>query len=64
MPVKSNMLKDNATAKHEIGNGRQGNPAMSNIDASSLDDSKAIKRVLDGDIALFEVLVRRYNQRL
>src|SRR5689334_13654096 len=30
----------------------------------SLTDEEVVRRVLDGDTALFEVLMRRYNQRL
>ncbi len=32
--------------------------------ASPLTDEEVVRRVLDGDSALFEVLMRRYNQRL
>ena len=32
--------------------------------ASSMSDEEIVRRILDGEGALFEVLVRRYNQRL
>jgi RNA polymerase sigma-70 factor (ECF subfamily) len=32
--------------------------------AMALTDEEVVRRVLDGDGALFEVLMRRYNQRL
>lgn len=31
---------------------------------AALDDAEIVERVLDGDVGLFEVIVRRYNQRL
>src|SRR5215475_14532358 len=30
----------------------------------TLTDDEVVRRVLDGDIALFEIIMRRYNQRL
>jgi RNA polymerase sigma-70 factor (ECF subfamily) len=33
-------------------------------DGSRLSDEEIVRRVLDGDTALFELIVRRYNQRL
>src|SRR6516225_9426332 len=31
---------------------------------AAISDEEIVKRVIDGDTALFEVLMRRYNQRL
>jgi len=34
------------------------------IKDATLTDDEVVRRVLDGDIALFEIIMRRYNQRL
>ena len=34
------------------------------IQNATLSDDEAVRRVLDGDVALFETIMRRYNQRL
>jgi RNA polymerase sigma-70 factor (ECF subfamily) len=34
------------------------------LPAESLPDNDVIQRVIDGDVALFELILRRYNQRL
>jgi RNA polymerase sigma-70 factor, ECF subfamily len=39
-------------------------PAASEATISPLTDVEVVRRVLDGDSALFEVIMRRYNQRL
>ena len=31
---------------------------------ATLTDDEVVRRVLDGDIGLFEIIMRRYNQRL
>lgn len=39
-------------------------PEPSSLPAATLDDERVVLRVKDGDVALFEILMRRYNQRL
>src|SRR5512145_2424380 len=39
-------------------------PAVERASRGSLSDDDVVRRVLDGDTMLFEVLMRRYNQRL
>jgi len=34
------------------------------IKDATLSDDEVVRRVLDGDVALFEIIMRRYNQRL
>src|SRR5215813_12563701 len=34
------------------------------IQNATLSDDEVVRRVLDGDVALFEIIMRRYNQRL
>src|SRR5215510_10158571 len=34
------------------------------IKDATLTDDEVVRRVLDGDVALFEIIMRRYNQRL
>ncbi len=46
---------------HTLGSHTEApNPAAS----SPLSDEEVVKKVLAGDLALYEVLMRRYNQRL
>ena len=39
-------------------------PAVERASWSSLTDDEVVRRVLDGETMLFEVLMRRYNRRL
>ena len=39
-------------------------PGLASAASSPLSDEEVVARVRDGDIALYEVLMRRYNQRL
>ena len=40
------------------------NPPADTVRSSVLSDSEVVSRVLDGETALFEVLMRRHNQRV
>lgn len=39
-------------------------PTQPSIAPTALSDAEVVARVLDGDLSLFEILMRRYNQRL
>ncbi len=39
-------------------------PAQPTIAPTALSDEEVVARVLEGDLSLFEILMRRYNQRL
>lgn len=39
-------------------------PAQPGIAPAALSDEEVVARVLEGDLSLFEILMRRYNQRL
>jgi RNA polymerase sigma-70 factor (ECF subfamily) len=39
-------------------------PVVEGVSSGSLPDDEVVRRVLDGDTMLFEILMRRYNQRL
>lgn len=46
------------------GNHKDIGPARTSADIEQLDDLQIVRAVLAGNDALFEVLIRRYNQRL
>ena len=43
---------------------RQARPAVNQAALAALPDGEVVRRVLAGEVALFELLMRRYNQRV